>query len=640
MNEINIKSVNDLLGLRFFIPSYQRGYRWTEQQVEDLLNDIYEMYDKRSNENEFYCLQPLVVKKKDEIVLEDIKKATSIKEVENLLKGTWELIDGQQRLTTLYIILYVLKNRNEDYSITYETRKEFSEFLKNLKTFDKYDLEGVDIIKQEWTNINSEYDNIDYFHIFIAYHTINKWFSVDSNRKEKFKDVIYDYVRFIWYETKEENPIKVFTRLNIGRIPLTNAELIKALILNSKNFDAEKANYVRLLQQEIALEWDIIEYHLQNDEFWLFLNHADYDKPTRIDFIFDMIVGQNKLGLSAEDISSVGQDEYRTFRYFFIYFSKNKNENGIKTCWSEVKKYFQTFEEWFNDLEMYHYAGYLVEQGVELSDIYEGWTGNKEEFIDKLKTQIIKKIKNCSDLEQQYELGGCPKKTTCKPLLLLHNIQTVINQNNRIKSEEKYSLPVFYKFPFHLFKKESWDVEHVDSNTTNSLEKEKDQIEWLKFSLLDNVVFNDSIVKNSIQKFINKENDSKSFNELVELIENLQVNKKEERLSDEDKNKVWNFVLLDAGTNRGYGNAIFPAKRRTIIQKDQGIEIKVKDDLSVSSDVGAIAFVPPVTKNVFLKYYNTSVDELRAWTRSDAEAYKANICSVLKDFGVKLKVNK
>ena len=286
---------------------------------------------------------------------------------------------------------------------------------------------------------------------------------------------------------------------------------------------------------------------------------------------------------------------------------------------------------------MYHYVGYLVEQRVRLSDIYEKWGGNKNKFIEKLKGEIIKKISNCKDLNRQYELDSCPKKTTCKPLLLLHNIQTIINQNNRIKSEDKYSLPVFYKFPFHLFKKENWDVEHIDSNTTNSLEKEKDQIEWLKCSLLDNTVYN-SKIKDSILNFVSKKDDKITFNELVEEIDKLQGNK-EKRLSDEDKNKIWNFVLLDAGTNRGYGNAIFPAKRRTIIQKDQGIEINVKDDLSFSNDIGAIAFVPPVTKNVFLKYYNTSVDDLRAWTIEDANAYKENIYSLLKDFGVELKVN-
>ena len=102
----------------------------------------------------------------------------------------------------------------------------------------------------------------------------------------------------------------------------------------------------------------------------------------------------------------------------------------------------------------------------------------------------------------------------------------------------------------------------------------------------------------------------------------------------EDKNKIWNFVLLDAGTNRGYGNAIFPAKRRCIIGKDQGIFYTIDNDLNVSPSEGAIAFIPPVTRNVFLKYYNTSEANFRVWTKSDAELYKANILEVLKDFGV------
>ena len=39
-NKIELKSINELLGMKFFRPLYQRGYRWTEQQVKDLLNDI------------------------------------------------------------------------------------------------------------------------------------------------------------------------------------------------------------------------------------------------------------------------------------------------------------------------------------------------------------------------------------------------------------------------------------------------------------------------------------------------------------------------------------------------------------------------------------------------------------------------
>lgn len=616
-NNIGLKSIEHVISMNFYIPRYQRGYRWTRQQVWELLNDIWEFSQKKVLTEECYCIQPLVVKKRENDIFNKIKEeAKTLEEIESLLKGSWDVIDGQQRLTTIFIILSVL-GRAKQYSLEYETRPNSKCFLENIEPSRKE-------------------ENIDFFHIVQAKSVVDEFFRNTEIDTNVFLKTLLSDVKFIWYEIVEEDPIKVFTRLNIGRIPLTNAELIKALILNSSNFGTDNTNYIRLLQQEIALEWDNIEYSLQNDEFWLFLNHPDYNKPTRIDFIFDMIVEMNKLGFSDDEMLGVGQDEYRTFRYFFTYFSKNKNENGIKTCWSEVKKYFQTFEEWFNDLEMYHYVGYLVEQKVRLSDIYKKWGGNKDGFIDELKTLIKKTIKNWSDLNQQYELNGIPK-TKCKPLLLLHNIQTVISQNSRIKNEDKYSLPVFYKFPFHLYKKENWDVEHIDSNTTNALDKEKDQKEWLKCSLLDNTVYN-SEIKDSILNFVSKKDDKITFNELVEKIDKLQGNK-EKRLSDEDKNKIWNFVLLDAGTNRGYGNAIFPAKRRTIIGKDQGKDIIVKDDLSVSEEVGAIAFVPPVTKNVFMKYYNATVDDLRAWTRVDAEVYKNNIYSVLKEFGVVLNSN-
>ena len=190
-----------------------------------------------------------------------------------------------------------------------------------------------------------------------------------------------------------------------------------------------------------------------------------------------------------------------------------------------------------------------------------------------------------------------------------------------MKSKEEYKFPVFYKFPFHLFKKEKWDVEHIDSNTTNDLEKKKDQKEWLKYSVLG-AVLNDELREN-IKSFIQDKHSELLFDDLANEIEKLSLSSWKN--PEQDKNKVWNFVLLDAGTNRGYGNSIFPAKRRCIIGKDQGKSYVIDDDLNVSMEDGAIAFIPPVTKNVFLKYYNTSVDNLREWNEHDATAYKQNI---------------
>src|SRR5574344_399726 len=105
-NTIELKSVGDLHEMNFFIPSYQRGYRWTKEQVEALLNDI-DDFDKRKD-GSFYCLQPLVVKEREQATLEAIKKAQSINQVKNLPKGSWSVIDGQQRLTTIHLILNVL----------------------------------------------------------------------------------------------------------------------------------------------------------------------------------------------------------------------------------------------------------------------------------------------------------------------------------------------------------------------------------------------------------------------------------------------------------------------------------------------------------------------------------------------------
>lgn len=612
-NIIELKSINELLGMKFFIPSYQRGYRWTEQQVKDLLNDIWEFSKKKKQEYEFYCLQPLVVKRNDEDVLRKIKDANTIGEVEVLLKGSWEVIDGQQRLTTIFIILSELKEEGL-YSIKYKTRDTSEEYLKK-----------IDEIKKD--------ENIDFFHIYKSKQTVLTWLGNDDEKKSKFKEILLKSVRFIWYESVEEDPIKVFTRLNIGKISLTNAELIKALFLNRANFDEDNSEHLKLRQQEIASKWDNIEYTLQNDEFWLFLHEKDYERPTRIDYIFDLICEQKALG----EYENIGTDDYKTFRYFYEYFKSGTSD--IEKCWGKVKSYFQTFKEWFDDLELYHYVGYLIHQGEKLDSLYKDWndTKSKEDFVIKLKEKIKDKIKGCNDLAKQYEVAGGPAKTTCKPILLLHNIQTVVNQNNQLKSKEEYKLPVFYKFPFHLFKKENWDVEHIDSNTTNDLEKEKDQKEWLKYSVLG--AESSDELKEKIKKFIRGDNDSDSFEMLSHEIE--QSTHESWHNPEHDKNKVWNFVLLDAGTNRGYGNAIFPAKRRCIIGKDQGKTYLIDSEtLEPSLQDGAIAFIPPVTKNVFLKYYNTSVDNLREWSENDAGAYKRNILETLSVFGVIDSTNK
>lgn len=601
-NKIELKSVSELIGMKFFIPSYQRGYRWTEQQVKDLLNDIWEFSQKKKHETEFYCLQPLVVKRKDDDVLNSIKAATSIEEVETLLKGSWEVIDGQQRLTTLFIILSVLEEKSL-YSIEYETRDDSKDFLKNIDERKKN-------------------ENIDYYHIYQSKQTISSWFNNDEEKKAKFKNILLNSVKFIWYESVDEDPIKVFTRLNIGKISLTNAELIKALFLNRSNFGEKDLEHLKLRQQEIASEWDNIEYTLQNDEFWLFLHEKGYDRPTRIDFIFDLICERNSLNLGEELYKSLGNDDYKTFRYFYEYFKSGSS--NIEDCWKEVKRYFQTFKEWFDDLELYHYVGYLIEYKYSISELVSEWHSSKEKdsFVKYLKAEINKKIKGCPALDFQYKEDGSDKGK-CKPILLFQNIQTVINQNKNNLSNEDYKLGVFYKFPFHLYKLESWDVEHINSNTTNDEEDADTQKEWL----LNVYLSADDDTQQKIRSYFESTEDEKGklFEEVKQIIP------QNEEWTPEEKNRIWNYTLLDSSTNRSYGNTIFSGKRRVIIGKDKGELIaipKISKDgkLQLGEKKKAkSSFVPPCTKQVFMKYYSATMSNANYWTKVDAEGYLNDI---------------
>lgn len=133
-NTIELKSVCNLLGLKFFIPSYQRGYRWNDQQVEDLLNDINDFRPESVNDSDegtWYCLQPLVVKK--------VKRSDLHCDEANEEENWYEVIDGQQRLTTIYLIIHYFnemwngKRKTTLPKISYATRNDSYDFLRSLE---------------------------------------------------------------------------------------------------------------------------------------------------------------------------------------------------------------------------------------------------------------------------------------------------------------------------------------------------------------------------------------------------------------------------------------------------------------------------------------------------------------------------
>lgn len=592
-NEIGLKPIKELFDKSYFIPAYQRGYRWTKSQVNDLLDDIYEFATKtKVSKKEFYCLQPIIVKYQDK-------------------KDRFEIIDGQQRLTTLLILLKYLKEKHlkgDDYSneygislykITYETRPELANVFDNLS--------------QECDT------DIDSYHITQAYKIIDDWFELKDSKRSVRDSIIntlvenFDtqkesgIVQVIWYEIKDvdANPIDTFIRINLGKISLTNAELIKALFLQERNFG--DGNAAKLKQLEIAGEWDRIENALQDENFWWFLNKNENRASSHIEFIFDM---QRKAAIEDNPLLSeeLGNDQFTTFRYYYRLIGANPNYSKIKELWDKVISYYETFKEWYSNPEWYHYIGFLVSQGRSVDELKKLLNSEtiktKEQATSKLLDLIKKEFEEVAWIEDvltpgEYHLNIDYKtdKGLLRKFFLLFNLEYIIEKS---KQES-----LIYYFPFKSFKwnhksktEVFWDIEHVNSATDNSLDKEDDQLEWLRNVILD-VPNLEKELKERILRFLDKPNKDgfeDLFNTVIELIE-------DDSITDLLKNSIGNLTLLDAGTNRGYGNALFTTKRRIVIEKDKkGV------------------FVPICTKNVFLKYFDGNLQT--KWTAKDIDAYR------------------
>lgn len=605
---IEIKSISQITG-KFFIPDYQRGYRWEETEVSDLMKDLSAFYTAyKENKEKSYSLQPLVVKKRDnQDLLKNIRKPNSVDEVKQLLssEGHWEVVDGQQRLTSILILLQAL-NADIKYSIEYDVVKKSGDFINNIRN-------NIEKAKAE--------EDINLSHIYDAYETIKTFLEENNLKNKDFREVISENVKFVWYEAEEENSLEIFKRLNVGKIALTESELIKALFLNRSNFKGQEHR-----QAEIAREWDSIETLLQDDEFWLFIqSDSNYQKPTRIDFLLGFYVGFDT-NIQSEE----GKEA--TFRSFYKYY--NNPDKNILDLWQGIKQIISVWKTWYDDIETYHLVGFIINFKIkELSTLTNDWQGSlKDKFKEGLYESIKDKYFKEFDPERIYVDEKGDKKGETRPYLLLMNILTVIDQNAVMEKNEQYRQGMFYKFPFHLFKKEKWDVEHIDSATHNELENRNAQEEWIRsvFFMLNEKEKEEMRKWKDFKNFLNNENnEDNNFEKIYEVLCNkpeLNIVKKEQTQS-EWKNKIYNYALLDAHTNRSYKNAIFSFKRAQIIDKEKGISNKYywdkEEENYKQSPLPIIsAFVPPCTQNVFKLAYSTYPESFSEWKQHDAEMYR------------------
>jgi len=287
----------------FLIPEYQRPYVWTPDNVNDLLEDLWFAYE--NNTEDEYFVGSLVLKKITESSFDE-----------------YEVLDGQQRLTTFALMLSILKNKTNDNKtkraieeslfqeaipvkgiperprIVYKIRGDSDKFLKEFVLKSSKLIDGRDVSVKNMAN---------------AIKTIEEFFENKNDKIEGFIDFLFNNVVFIYVATEDrEDAFRLFTILNNRGIPLTNADILKAINVG----EIEKLGNKKLAE-EYAKKWEDIQNELGEDfdRFLGFIRTILLKEKARkslLEEFEEKIYNANKLAKGRETIDLLN-------RYYEIY---------------------------------------------------------------------------------------------------------------------------------------------------------------------------------------------------------------------------------------------------------------------------------------------------------------------------------
>ena len=564
-------------GTRFTIAGYQRGFRWTRNEVRDLLDDVREFslaypFERRA----FYCLQPVVVTPAAD--------------------GSLILIDGQQRLTTLYLFycccqwmlppaaLYNLF----PFSLRYIDRPRLQQCLEVIA---EKEYTGAKRFSAEMAEFE---DDIDCHYLLEACRCIGDWLhGLLKNPSERagldrLKEVFDSRVVLIWYEIPDlsaADQAALFSMLNTGKIALTDAELIRALLLERKpgrtapDSDPPEAAAGRL---EIAGRWDDMEAELRDERFWKFLTggrvgeHAA-SSPTRLDFLLQILALHVNRGVLAEADRrfpgraprAVPEEANRDHFAFFVFSAwlkllRRQGSGGDSMdgasmwVWERICELCRTIRSWYEDNRRYHRIGFLTATASRpATEVMLALTALDREtrsaasdcsFDEELLALIRQELFGAEPLSpeafREWVTGlQYPKDAhRIRQVLLLYNLACL------------EALDPGGRFPLELYRDSrlNWDLEHINAVADTT--------------------------------------------------------------AGEPDHSIGNLTLLDGGINRAYRNDTFARKRRVILEQEAGG-----------------TFIPLCTRKVFLKDFPGAADPA-CWCERDKKAYTEEIIRSLCSF--------
>lgn len=389
----------------FIIPNYQRGYKWAvkddekkDSAVEKLIDDL-----KNAINSQEYFLQGVTVSEtaKNEIIL----------------------IDGQQRTTTLYLLLWCLENNNiKTINLKYDIREQSKDFIQKLKE-DGFDYENFDI----------ENKSQDVYYFKKAIEQINIKLS-DIDNKSDFYEFILDKVKILYIIIDLDKATNTFTMMNGNKATMLKEELIKSEMLRKVSLPEIKQKQVSSsvdenlldLKEIITQDWETnalrSRYAREWDKWLYWWNQKD---------VKDFFEIENPMGLllsffiwtKKSDNKNINKFSFDDFRNFLT--ENGRSEKCItKLTFKELRDLQKSFEDVFNKPKIHNYLkmSLICSNGMEdRFNIINYFIGKKNE--DSFKDDYAKwRLVGATHLEITNPQKSTSEQTKENRSLIVYNL--------------------------------------------------------------------------------------------------------------------------------------------------------------------------------------------------------------------------
>lgn len=589
------------------IPEYQRGYKWSNQQINQLLDDINE-FDTGGDDELFYCLQ--------NITLVPF-------ETENKLN----VVDGQQRLTTISLILAYLKETERiKCKLHYAVRKPSNDFLQCVIANESGIINNImesDDFDSFVSKSNKDYDYQDVYFMYCAIKTIDEWFKIkekESNplSRDLFKHKILKNVKVIINRIEGVAEQELFMNLNAGKVQLDGSDLVRAIMITRvakqemEEFDSsEVKDVVRLNERRIRIGWELDELNAwwskENvlNYYSVFTNLNTGEKET---IKFDEKKHPINLLYKIWAESFTDKEGKQLYTDLRLSYFETKNTNALD-LYTSIILLHRTLKDWFEDRTIYHYLGFLFSQKhISFNTIWKEWNNeknNRSQFICFLKNELQKCVfgkepnGELEDTGIQFWLDKIKDYNSENPTNWyetpqLEKILLTLDIIEHSQEKEK-GIPMPFLKP-RYFKNHKEDKEHIYPGTPKDIKAisilTNPELSFSNYvARLNNGYADDKLI---YWKF--STNDWESYSD--EEKSNKLLSLKQEIHHKRPINSIGNLVLLHLSINRGFGNDYYQDKRMIVINNTENGE-----------------YVRSHTLKVFVK--QTESNDLNNWTMVD-----------------------